>query len=129
MNCCSTGCQPAEPIEAPEVIAAAERLACLLAGRPELQDFLHQDRLVRQDPEVIQILSEINERAYLYNPNATYAAEEARLLEERLEAQPAVIAYRRAEQSARSLFQAVDRVISAEAGIAFAELAKPSGHG
>lgn len=130
MDCCSTGCSPAaEPVEAGQVMEAAQRLASLLAGQPEFQDFLQRAKTVRQDPEVTQILSEINERSYLYDPTAADAATEARTLMERLEAQPAVAAYRQAERATRGLFQAVDQAISAAAEVTFAEFAKPSGHG
>ncbi len=127
MGSCSNTCQwaaaPGE-VEAPQVMEAAETLACLLTDTTEFQSFLRLSRAVRLDEEVNDILSQLNGLAQASAD--THATEE---LESRLELLPVVQEYRRAEQTTRGIFSAVEQAICTAAGLPFAEYAKSCGGG
>jgi cell fate (sporulation/competence/biofilm development) regulator YlbF (YheA/YmcA/DUF963 family) len=127
MDSCSNTCQwaaaPGEA-EAPQVMEAAETLACLLTDTSEFQNFLRVSRAVRLDEEVDDILNQINAGAQ--STADTRSTEE---LENRLELLPVVQEYRRAEQAARGIFAEVEQAICAAAGLPFAEYAKSCGGG
>ena len=129
MESCSLDCQKKAAVD-PQISGAAERLAYLLIDMPVYQDFVRQSYSVREDPQVNEILREMNTRAYEANPTATHAAAESGALEAQLEALPVVINYRKVEAEAQELFRMVDELISeAAGGIAFAENAKPAACG
>lgn len=124
---CAIGEKPAAVMDAPEELSqAAEALGVLLADAPEFQALARWSRAVRLDAQVSRLVSVLQERAYYSNeanPDQTAA------LEEELEALPVVREFRAAETRARGLFSAVDAAITQAAGLPFAQLAKPSGHG
>ena len=129
MESCSLDCHKKAAVD-PQISGAAERLAYLLIDMPVYQDFVRQSYSVREDPQVNEILREMNTRAYEANPTATHAAAESGALEAQLEALPVVINYRKVEAEAQELFRMVDELISeAAGGIAFAENAKPAACG
>lgn len=124
---CGSDCQKTSLVEAPEVIAAAEKLACLLTDLPAFQELVCQARAVRLDEDVVKILNQMNGQG---DPTLGYdEAVSTEALEGRLETLPAVKQYRAAEQTARQIFGAVEAAISGAAGLAFAEHAKPSACG
>ncbi len=105
---------------------SADRLAELLAQTPEYQELIRLARLIQLDPDVKRLTLELRKHQMHYaDPQG--ASLEA--LEAELEALPAVQAYRTAEEAVKAVFRAVDRLISAGTGVAFAPNAVKSGCG
>lgn len=132
MDCESNTCPRTVPGAVPEIVTdAAEKLACLLTDTVEFQNFVRLARAVRLDVEVNTLMERIRESAGA--PVAAIAGAHDQPdqvdLEDQLEMLPVVLEYRKAESAVRELFQAVDREVSAAAGVAFAENGKPSACG
>ncbi len=109
-----------------QINQSADRLAELLTQTPEYQEFLRLARLIHLDPDVKRLTMEIRTRQMMYaNPDSS----PVEALEAELESLPAVQAYRKAEAAVKGLFRAVDRLVSAGAGVAFAPNAVQSGCG
>lgn len=124
---CGSDCQKTVVVEAPDVIAAAEKLACLLTDLPEFQQLVCQARAVRLDEEVASLLNQMNGQGDPTQVQAETPSTES--LENQLEGLSIVKQYRSAEEAARQIFGAVEAAISGAAGVAFAEHAKPSACG
>jgi len=122
------------PPQAVEMIAAqaAQKLGEILQATPEFQAFLTALKRLNQDVKVQRLSSEIQarQRAFQWSVDSdgSHTRELARL-EQEFETLPVVIDYRRAENEARQLFQAVDAIVSREAGVAFAQNAQRSSCG
>jgi cell fate (sporulation/competence/biofilm development) regulator YlbF (YheA/YmcA/DUF963 family) len=110
-----------------ELTGPAEALGALLADTEAFQALARWSRAVRLDPQVSELVSVLKERQYRYDER--WDPEQTAALEAQIEALPVVCAFRDAEAQARALFAAIDEAISAAAGVPFAQLAKPSGHG
>lgn len=123
MDCCSsTSAAPMALEYAPEIDHSADELASLLAQAPEYQEFIRLAQLIHLDPDVKRISIEIR-NCQMFYADAKDKSVEA--LHAELETLPAVQAYRKAEDSVKDLFRAVDQVISAVAGVEFAPNALP----
>jgi cell fate (sporulation/competence/biofilm development) regulator YlbF (YheA/YmcA/DUF963 family) len=110
-----------------DIYQKTKHLAELLKHTDVYQELLRMGNLISMDPEVNRILNLMRQRQYgITNDQDDPTNEE---LETQLLALPAYQAYLKAENSARELFQSVDRIISKEAGINFAENAKRQGCG
>jgi cell fate (sporulation/competence/biofilm development) regulator YlbF (YheA/YmcA/DUF963 family) len=105
--------------------ASAGQLAKLLQETAEFQEWLRLARLVNLDPEVSRLVQQIRRRESIYGGDEEGASIEELLAQ--LEALPAYQAYAKAENLARDLFQSVDQVISAAAGLDFAANARRKG--
>ncbi len=109
-----------------QIDQSADRLAALLAQSPEYQELIRFARLIQLDPDVKRLTLELRKHQMHYGDPQGASMES---LEAELEALPAVQAYRKAEEAVKELFRAVDRLISAGAGVAFAPNAVKSGCG
>lgn len=128
MEPCADSCSKPAPgtvQSSPEMMRAAENLACLLTDLPEFQNYLCAARAVHADPAVSKIVAAMNGYG-VYEDVEPGAYQD---LNQRLEALPAMRAYRQAEQNVRDIFAAVEQVISEAAGVSFAEYARPSACG
>lgn len=116
---CSSSCSPAQAdvTFSTDIDTAANRLADLLAQTDEYQQFLRSARLVNTDPQVRRMIAEMRQAEMLANLPDGRTADDLRA---EFEALPGIVAYRKAENALRELFRAVDGVISAGAGVAFA---------
>jgi cell fate (sporulation/competence/biofilm development) regulator YlbF (YheA/YmcA/DUF963 family) len=114
----------ADPLE------AAHTLGELLYQTPQYQVFLEALKAVNSDPTVQKLAAEMythqNALQWGHDHNGGHAAALAQL-ESEIEALPIVKDYRQAEKEIRSLFRAVDEIISQEAGVDFAIHAQRSG--
>ncbi|HZU86660.1 MAG TPA: YlbF family regulator [Anaerolineaceae bacterium] len=123
MDCCSSPCtESSQPTYNQEINAGAEQLATLLAQTDEYQEFVRLSGLINLDPEVKQILSEMRSQQMTDDPSQEETLED---LQTRLEALPAVQAYRKVETALKDLFRAADQTISAAVGVEFAPNALP----
>ena len=123
MDCCSsTNAAPTALGYIPEIDQSGGELASLLAQAPEYQEFVRLAQLIHLDPDVERISMEIRNRQMAYTDAKDESVEALRT---ELETLPAVQAYRKAENSVKDLFRAVDQVISAAAGVEFAPNAQP----
>jgi cell fate (sporulation/competence/biofilm development) regulator YlbF (YheA/YmcA/DUF963 family) len=116
-------------LEQTDVSQAVRSLAEAMKAAPEFQAILQAARAVHSDDTVQDLLRQIRIRQAGLGWGQDDRADHARPLRElqaELEAQPAVRAYRQAEQAARELLQAVDAVIGEMAGVEFAANAKRS---
>ncbi len=109
---------------AEKIRGQAEQLATLIKESEEYQELLRLGRLINLDPDVNHLIQEIRIKERSAENEGSIED-----LKQKLEALPAYINYMEAENAARDLFQAVDRVISDEAGIDFVINAKRSGCG
>jgi len=125
---CSSSCSPAqaEVTYSVDIDTAANRLADLLAQTDEYQQFLRSARLVNTDPQVRRMIAEMRQAEMLAGLPEGRTADDLRAEFETL---PGILAYRQAENALRELFRAVDSVIGAGAGVAFAPNAVRSGCG
>jgi cell fate (sporulation/competence/biofilm development) regulator YlbF (YheA/YmcA/DUF963 family) len=107
------------------ILTLAGQLAKLLQQTVEFQDLLRLGGLVNLDPDVSRLILQIRrqERGYGADENGASSKE----LQAQLEALPVYQAYVKSENAARDLFQSVDQVISARAGIDFAVNARRKG--
>jgi cell fate (sporulation/competence/biofilm development) regulator YmcA (YheA/YmcA/DUF963 family) len=105
-----------------EIDQAAERLATLLAGTPEFQEFSRLAEKINADEDVKRILSSMrfNQMGY----GGVSSEETLSKLQAELEALPVVQAYQKAGTEVCTLFRSVDAVISRQAGLPFAVNAK-----
>ncbi len=126
-NCENACCKPATgTVQAsPTMTRAAESLAYLLTDLPEFQNYLRASRTVHADVEVNKILAAMNG----YGEYEDVEPGAYQDLNRRLEALPAMQAYRQAEQNARDIFAVVEQAISEAVGVSFAEHARPSACG
>jgi cell fate (sporulation/competence/biofilm development) regulator YlbF (YheA/YmcA/DUF963 family) len=110
-----------------DVREAVRSLAAALRATPEFQALLLAARMLSHDEVVQHLLRELeaHQSALRHGDSAAHAAALAQLRTE-LDEQATVQAYRQAKQSARELFQAVDSVVSAAAGVDFAVNAERS---
>jgi cell fate (sporulation/competence/biofilm development) regulator YlbF (YheA/YmcA/DUF963 family) len=108
-----------------EVTEAVRSLAAVLRATPEFQALQVAARMLNHDEVVQQMLREleVHQSALRHGDSAAHSTALAQLRTD-LEAQATVQVYRQAKQSARALFQAVDSVVSAAAGVDFAANAK-----
>ncbi len=109
-----------------EIRQTASRLADFLSETQEYREFVRLVGLVNQDPEVRRISIEIRNRHMRYSDEFDPTIDKLR---SDLEALPAVQNFRRAEAEVKSIFHAVDQLIGAEAGVAFAANAQNRGCG
>lgn len=127
MDCCSsTNVAPTALEYASEIDQSADQLALLLVQAPEYQEFIRLAQLINLDPDVRRISMEIRNRQMFY---AGADGKSIEALQVELENLPAVQAYRKAEAAVKDLFQSVDQVISAAAGVEFAPNALHNGCG
>jgi cell fate (sporulation/competence/biofilm development) regulator YlbF (YheA/YmcA/DUF963 family) len=122
------------PPQAVEMTAtqAAEKLGEILHATPEFQAFLATLKRVNQDVDVRRLSSEIQarQRAFQWSADSDGAhGRELARLEQEFESLPVILEYRQMENEARQLFQAVDAIVSREAGVAFAQNAQRSSCG
>ncbi len=111
---------------------AAAKLGEILHATPEFQAFLVALNFVNQDANVRRLSSEIQarQRAFQWSADSDGAhTRELARLEQEFESLPVILEYRQAEKEARQLFQAVDEIVSREAGVAFAQNAQRSSCG
>lgn len=106
---------------------AVQSLAAVLRGTPEFQALQVAARRLNHDEVVQDLLREldVHQSALQHGDSAAHSTALAQLRTE-LEAHPTMQAYRQADQAARALFQAVDSVVSAAAGVEFAGNAQRS---
>jgi cell fate (sporulation/competence/biofilm development) regulator YlbF (YheA/YmcA/DUF963 family) len=123
------------PIPAPTTVKrdlrqSAQALGHLLRQTPEYEAFLKALKAVNNDLTVQRLGAQMrghqNALQWGRDDSGQHAAELERL-ELEMEALPLVKAYRQAEMEVQQLFQAVDEIVSQEAGVAFAANAKPGG--
>ncbi len=130
MDGCSSDCEKAgawvDVADAPQVMAAAEKLASLLAETAEYQAFVRASRAVQFDAEVGSLVSRLNGYPGF---DVDESIEPQDVLKERLESLLVVQEYRQAETAIRGLFSAVDSAISASAGVDFVANAAASACG
>lgn len=119
MSGCSDTCQPPVVTADATVTLAAEKLACLLVDTPEFQTFVQSARTVNLDQQVSELVQAINARRMEYAFRADDSAP-VEALHAQLEALPVIQEYRAAESAVRELFNAVDGLISQQAGVEFA---------
>jgi cell fate (sporulation/competence/biofilm development) regulator YlbF (YheA/YmcA/DUF963 family) len=122
------------PPQAVEMTATqtAEKLGKILNAAPEFQGFLATLKRVNQDVDVQRLSSEIQarQRAFQWSADTDGAhTRELAQLEQEFESLPVILEYRRVEKEARQLFQAVDAIVSREAGVTFAQNAQRSSCG
>ncbi len=133
MTCCSSNNVETGSVQnaggfSSQIDSSADRLGALLAQTPEYQEFIRLARLINLDPDVKRLSMEIRKHQMVMLYSDSQDTKMASL-EEELEALPAVQAYRQSEAAVKSLFHAVDQLISAGAGVAFAPNAVQSGCG
>lgn len=121
INTC-TRATPRDTRATPEMIRAAETLACMLLDAAEFQNYVRLERAMHLDEDVMTILARLNG----YDEEEVTEASNFKALEDQLEALPVVREYRQAELAARAIFSAVEEAIIGAAGVAFAEHARPS---
>lgn len=109
------GCVTADLPEA--LYAAADALAYQVMDTPVFQDYLRKDHAVRTDEQVRALREQIR--------IANWSEQDA--LEARLDSLDVMQAFETSLEASRSLFATVERVISAAAGLPFAENARPAG--
>ncbi len=131
MNCCSsssgaTGAAQIAPEFSPQIDQSADRLAALIGQTPEYQEFIRLARLIHLDPDVKRLSVEIRNRQMVY---ADPDGGPFEALQAELDSLPAILAYRKAEAAVKHLLHSVDQVISAAAGVDFAQNAVKSGCG
>jgi cell fate (sporulation/competence/biofilm development) regulator YlbF (YheA/YmcA/DUF963 family) len=100
-----------------EIDQSAGQLASLLLQTREYQEFIRLAQSIDLEPDVKRIALEIRNSQMFY---ADAEGPSIEALQAEMEALPAVQAYRKAEAAVKRLFQAVDQVISAAAGVEFA---------
>lgn len=106
----------------PETLyASADALAGQLINTPAFEDYLRKDRALRTDETARQLREQIR------MGEAEFAFVAVDALETRLDTLAVTQDFETSQQAARSLFAAVERAISAAAGLAFAENARPAG--
>ncbi len=123
------------PIPAPAMVKtdphqAAQALGRLLRQTAEYEAFLQALKAVNDDLTVQRLAAQMRVHQYALQwgrDGAGQHASELERLEQEMEALPLVKTYRQAEMEVRRLFQAVDEIISQEAGVAFAANAKRGG--
>jgi cell fate (sporulation/competence/biofilm development) regulator YlbF (YheA/YmcA/DUF963 family) len=108
---------------------AAQTLGTLLRQTPEYEAFLKALKAVNSDPVIERLGAQMrfHQDALQWGRDDGQHAAELERLEMELEALPLVKEYRQAEAQVRQLFQAVEEIISQEAGVAFAANARRSG--
>lgn len=109
---------------------AAQALGALLSQAPAYREFLQMLKVVNDDQAVQKLGTEMRKHRSAMqwgtDSGMQHAAELARL-EEQMENLPSVKEYRRTEHAVEQLFLAVDRIITEQAGVAFAANAKRGG--
>ena len=125
---CSSCTNPVSPTleYTAEIDQSAGQLASLLLQAREYQEFIRLAQSIDLEPDVKRIALEIRNSQMFY---ADAEGPSIEALQAEMEALPAVQAYRKAEAAVKSLFQAVDQVISAAAGVEFAPNALQSACG
>jgi|DewCreStandDraft_4_1066084.scaffolds.fasta_scaffold318309_1 cell fate (sporulation/competence/biofilm development) regulator YlbF (YheA/YmcA/DUF963 family) len=108
---------------------AAQTLGTLLRQMPEYEAFLKALQAVNSDPVIERLGAQMrfHRDALQWGRDDGQHAAELERLEMELEALPLVKEYRQAEAQVRQLFQAVEEIISQEAGVAFAANARRGG--
>lgn len=108
---------------------AAQTLGTLLRQTPEYETFLKALKVVNSDPVIEKLGAQmrVHRDALQWGRDDGQHAAELERLEMELEALPLVKEYRQAEEQVRQLFQAVEEIISQEAGLAFAANARRGG--
>ena len=108
------------PLErsAENISTLAGQLAKHLQQTAEFQELIRLARLINLDPDVSRLIQQIRRRESAYGGNENGGSVEE--LQAQLDALPAYQTYVKAEKAARDLFQSVDQVIGASAGIDFA---------
>jgi cell fate (sporulation/competence/biofilm development) regulator YlbF (YheA/YmcA/DUF963 family) len=108
---------------------AARSLGNLLRQTPTYQAFLDLLKAVNTDPTVQQLAMQMraHQEALQMGRDVEQHITELERVDAQVKALPIVQEYRQAEAAVRRLFQAVDEIISQEAGVAFAENARRSG--
>ncbi|HWR67334.1 MAG TPA: YlbF family regulator [Bellilinea sp.] len=112
---------PSDVKKPPEIERAVDRLADLLAETSEVRELVRAALELKNDPDLIRISLGIKDLKAAEGADKQPMMEA--LLRER-EALPAVKQFRRAEAVVRVLFTSVDEMISATAGLNFAENAR-----
>jgi len=112
---------PSDVKKPPDIEKSVDRLADLLAETSEVRELVRAALELKNDPDLIRISLGIKDLKAAEGDNKQVMMEA--LLRER-EALPAVKQYRQAEAVVRDLFTSVDEVISAAAGLKFAEHAR-----
>jgi len=112
---------PSDARKPPEIERAVDRLADLLAETSEVRELIRAALALKNDPDLIRISLGIKDLKAAEGDNKQPMLEV--LLHER-EALPVVLQFRQAEAVVRELFTNVDEVISAAAGLKFAENAR-----
>jgi cell fate (sporulation/competence/biofilm development) regulator YlbF (YheA/YmcA/DUF963 family) len=101
--------------------AAAQTLIERIRQTPEYQDYTRALKAVNEDPELNRLTVLLGRKRRGLDPEGL--AQEA--LQQQVEALPAVQIYRVAEARIKAFFRAIDDVIGGEAGVSFAEFARP----
>lgn len=112
---------PSDVKKPPDLEKSVDRLADLLAETSEVRELIRAAVDLKSDPDLIRISLGIKDLKAAEGDNKQPMLET--LLCER-EALPAVQQFRQAETVVRELFTNVDEVISAAAGLKFAENAR-----
>lgn len=109
---------------------AAQLLGNVLSETPEFRAFLAASKAVHNDATVKKLSAEIRSHQTALHwgrdPEGQHVVELTRL-ELEIEDLPAMKEYREREQEVNALFQAVDKIISQEAGLDFAINAERTG--
>ncbi len=109
---------------------AAQQLGNVLSDTPEFKVFFAASKAMQNDPIVQQLETEMHAHQTALqwgcDTDGQHAAELTRL-ELELEDIPVMKVYREKEREVSVLFQAVDRIISQEAGVDFAINAQRGG--
>ncbi len=103
------------------VDAAAQNLIERIRLTPEYQDYKRALEAVNADPEVNRLTVLLGRKRRGFDPEGPGLE----ALRQQIEALPAVQTYRVAEARIKAFLRAVDEVIGGEAGVHFAEYARP----
>jgi cell fate (sporulation/competence/biofilm development) regulator YlbF (YheA/YmcA/DUF963 family) len=121
---------PSRAMDKLDPLQAAHVLGQLLSETPEYNTFIKALQAKNSDLTLLKLSAEMrsHQRALKWgnDPDGQHAAEMTRL-ELVMEDMPVVKAYCQAEHGLSVLFQAVDEIISIEAGLDFAVNAQPVG--
>ena len=109
---------------------AAQLLGNVLSETPEFKAFLADSKVVHNDVTIQKLSAEMRSHQTAWHwgrdPDGVHTAELTRL-ELEIEDQHAMKEYRASEKGVSALFQAVDKIISQEAGVDFAVNAQHTG--
>lgn len=115
--------RPSDSLVDDRVAGAVRRLTEALIQTPEYQAFVQAARAVSQDAQVTHLTREI--RAC----RASFGCADSGKLQAELQTLPVMAEYARSMQALAAVFNAVDRAVSAAAGVAFIANVRPDGHG